>query len=409
MPSTDWFSWLLAATAGLYVVSAVLVISGRVRYERRRELFDRIREITSNPPIGDADTARLEALLNAAPLGRLERALYDMEASDVVLSACALSMARRRGQERLVRRAETGWSRRRRVAAVRALALTGSPDAWPLLQRAVNHSDRESVRAAVVTLGRFPGAHSAGILVHALRTVPFGRAQIATFLEAYPTDISGLLAPLLGEPSPVFRYWGAMLSSRYAGQPHIEARLVGLIEDADPAIRKAAAASLAAADCKGSLPAILTLLDDPVSWVRSQAVLAAGKLGDAGLAPAVGSKLADPDWAVRDAAKRVLEGFGPEVEGVVFDRLLDPDPFARDGAAEILQNTGTYERLLLLEAAGPSSAQRVNQIRMLASMPHLRVWDAVIANLPDQARENLEPLVAEVAARHGQPPPGDCR
>lgn len=409
MPSSDWFLGLLAVTVILYLVSALFVISGRVRYERRRTLFDRLREITSGQPMGDAGKGRLEALLDAAPLRLLERALYNMEASDVVLSACALSMTRRRGQARLVRRAETGWSRRRRVAAVRALAFTGSPDAWPLLERAVNDRDRESVRAAVVTLGRFPSPQTAGILVQALRQVPFGRAQIATFLEAYPTDTSALLAPLLDEPNAVLRYWGAMLAARYAGQPLIEARLVALVEDADPAIRKAAAASLAAADCKGSLPAILTLLDDPVSGVRSQAVLAAGKLGDAGLAPAVAAKLSDPDWAVRDAAKRVLEGFGPAVEGVVFDRLLDPDPFARDSAAEILQNIGTFERLLLLEAAGPSSPQRVNQIRVLTGMPHLRVWDAVIANLPAQARETLGPLVAAVAARHGQPPPSDCR
>lgn len=409
MPSSDWFIGLLAVTVILYLVSALFVIHGRVRYERRRTLFDRISEITSGQPQGDAEKVRLEALLDAAPPRFLERALYNMEASDAVLRACALSMARRWGQARLVRRAEIGLSRRRRMAAVRALAFTGSPHAWPLLERAVNDRDRESVRAAVVTLGRFPGAHTAGILVHALRQVPFGRAQIATFLHTYPFDISALLAPLLDEPNAVLRYWGALLVARYAGQPLIEARLVALVEDADPAIRMAAAASLASANCKGSLPAILTLLDDPVPGVRSQSVLAAGKLGDACLAPAIAAKLPDSDWAVRDAAKRVLEGFGPEVEGVVFDRLLDPDPFARDSAAEILQNIGTFERLLLLEAAGPSSPRRVNQIRVLTGLPHLRVWDAVIANLPVQVRETLGPLVAAVTARHGEPPPGDCR
>lgn len=401
MPSSEWFTWLLVATAILYVGSSLLVISGRARHDRRCVLLDHLATLGETAQGGSL--APLHHRVAETPLDVLERCLYEMRAPRDVLQASALAVKGRVGESRLARQASWAWSPWRRVAAVRALAFSNSAKAWPILARAVERPDRASVRAAVVTLGHMPQHRSAELLVHALGRVPFGRAQIATFLEAFPTDISSLIGPLLNEPSPVLRAWGATLAARYAGRSPVEARLRALTTDTDPLVRRAAVTSLGAAGCLDSLPAIVERLDDAVPLVRVHAIQAIGQLGLVRLSPVISLKLADRDWSTREAAWRVLEGFGPSAEGDVLARLSEDDGFARDGAAEILRNLGTLERLQALEAAGPSDPGRRAQIDLLDRTGDPTVGGYALSNLPgvwaqvDAALERSDPEPGEPA------------
>ncbi|MEP6592803.1 MAG: hypothetical protein ABJC51_03880, partial [Acidobacteriota bacterium] len=73
-----------------------------------------------------------------------------------------------------------------------------------------------------------------------------------------------------------------------------------------------------------------------------------------------------------------------------------PDAFARNGAAEVLQNTGGFERLLTLEASGPSDPQRLVLLEKLASAGGLRMSDGVLQRLPPSAQLRARALLTTV-------------
>ena len=107
--------------------------------------------------------------------------------------------------------------------------------------------------------------------------------------------------------------------------------------------------------------------------MRAHAARALGRLHGASRAAALAHLLADRDWTVRHAVKETLTTMGEACAPALFPFLSHPDEFARNGAAEILQNLGVFERLVGLEAAGPSHPARARQIRLLAP-PAARGW-----------------------------------
>lgn len=382
MPPDYWFTWALICTAGLYGALGVIVVLGRIVYDRRRLLFLRIAKLEAGAAESPGRHAALSRWFHRAAVHTIERGLAEMRAPEPVLRACATYVVAQVGESRLQASASSTTRRWRRIAALRTLAFSGSEAAWPLLEQAVEDADPEIVWAAVVTLGHLRGRRSTELLVKALRTVRQGRSQIAAFLETRP-DISDFLWLLFADPSPILRYWGATLAGR---APGLESQLIALTRDPDPSVRKAAINSLGTAGCTGAGPIALGMLDDPVPFVRAYAARALGRLGTAELAPALAAKMSDPDWSTRYAAKRALESLGPEVEAAVLEHLSDDDEFARNSAAEVLQNLGTFERLLSAEAMGPSDPRRLAWLRKLAAAGGLRVWDAVLANLPLDTR-----------------------
>jgi HEAT repeat protein len=274
-------------------------------------------------------------------------------------------VARRRG--RLLRQARSHRSdtdKWRRLAALRILSLAGSKIAKPELARALHDKDPDVIGGAVAILGGRDDAESARMLVNALREGRYSRSRIAAQLDAFRTPITDLLRPLLDDPDPGVRQWGATLLGRYA-EPEIELELATLIVDDDPQVRSAVIKSLSANSSRLAAPAAVTALGDPIWFVRVHAARALGRLGKAELAPEIVALLADPQWWVRSAAKESLQELGPRAEPAVLHALKSEDVFVRNGAAEVLQNMGVVDELMQRLEQSPEDELALRTLRSI--------------------------------------------
>ncbi len=199
--------------------------------------------------------------------------------------------------------------------------------------------------------------------------------------------------PLLSSADTATRFWGAMLIKRYPGTPDLISVLEAMTADTQPLVRKAALYAIAELGGARAAAAARRCLSDPVPFVRVYAARALGILRAPHSIGAIVPLLADLDWWVRSAVKQTLEQSGEAVADALVPYLSHPDAFARNGAAEVLQNTGAFERLLELEATGPSDAHRLSVIRTLVEAGGLRMWDGVLLRLPQASRERARDLL----------------
>jgi HEAT repeat protein len=257
--------------------------------------------------------------------------------------------------QRLSRRAErparTDWGRWRRIAALTRLARMRHPVSPNLLRKALVDPDPEVARAAVRALGLIGDRWAIELLVGALRDGRAPRSRIAAALERLAPRPGPLLQPLLRDPDPAVRFWGATLIGPYAGRADYD--LAALTRDDDANVRAAAVEALANRDGEAVADAILALLDDPVWFVRVHAARAAGHVVGAGAARAIADLLGDERWWVRTAAKDALRGIGRAAIPALAAMLTSEDRFARNGAAEVLQDVGLVDHLALYDPESP--------------------------------------------------------
>jgi len=260
----------------------------------------------------------------------------------------------RRGLPHLLRDAAS--SRRgkwRRISALVALAPARPPEFHDLLARAACDRDDDVAGTAVMLLQRLGDRRAAEILVDALRTASYSASRIATQLDLFPQPIDDLLLPLLDDPSPRARYWGASLLARYRGVRDLAPALLGAVNDVDPRVRKAAIATLTELDAALAADAGRARLGDSIGFVRAAAIRAVGTVavnGDArarrAAARLIAPSLADASWDARLAAKESLVQLGADVWPEVAPSLDSTDAFARNSAAEVLQNLGLVDRVI---------------------------------------------------------------
>ena len=405
MSPADSFLWIyraaaLAATA--YLFTAGLVVLGRLRYDRRQRLLQRIERILSDES-GEPDPAARRARAVAALSDVSLRAVLHLAAESSLTPAAAEVLSetviRRRGLARVLRDADTPARPRhpwRRIAALRALAATRGDEKWPALARALETGSRPVFDATVTMVGAIADRRAAALLVAALRRPGQARSRVATVLDACPLDLADLLAPLLDADDPGVRYWALMLMQRYPDAPGLRRGTIELSADRNDLVRKAALATLGAIGGEGAQHAAMERLDDAVDYVRGQAARTLGALGVPGSARAILPLLADRSWWVRAAAKQSLEALGPDVLAAVVPYLTHRDPFARNGAAEVLQNLGTFERLLTLEVvSGPNPARR-DTLERLAQAGGVRMWDSALARLDPEQQQRARALLASI-------------
>ena len=264
-----------------------------------------------------------------------------------------------RHAQRLFRRAErstrTDWGRWRRIAALSRLARLRHPVSPHLLSKALADPDPVVASAAVRALGSIGDRWAIEFLVQALRSGSGPRSRIAAQLERLAPAPGPLLQPLLRDPDPAVRFWGATLIGPYADRGEYD--LAGLTRDEDANVRAAAAEALGSRRGDVAAEATVALLVDPVWFVRVHAVRAAGQTAGPRAAPAIAELLADEKWWVRTATKDALRGMGHEAIPALAAVLSSPDGFARNGAAEILQDIGLVDQLALEDPGSPLLAQ----------------------------------------------------
>jgi HEAT repeat protein len=297
---------VLAVALPAWAVLSLVIVVGRVRYDRKR------RELRST-------------------------ALGSGEALPLIRRASA--------------RPRTDWGRWRRISALTRLAHARHPAARPLILRALADRDPDVAAAAIRALGDLGDDWAIELLLDAMRLGQAPRSRIAAQLERLAPRPGALLLPLLSDPEPTVRFWGATLLAPY---PDLgQSSLLGLTRDADPNVRAAAVETLGGRGGDGVAEATLSLLEDPAWFVRVHAARAAGHVLGATAGPALTRLLADSRWWVRTAAKDALRGIGPDVVPSLLPVLTDSDAFARNGAAEILQDIGFVDEIALERPDSP--------------------------------------------------------
>lgn len=361
-----WLSSYTVALGALVLVwvgvSAYVVVT-RALFDLRGLSFHTARRVLDRRV---ARGASVEEALTGLPRRTLAGIAADASTPRPVAEAAARRLlARRRGRivnQARSHRSDTGkWQR---LAALRILSLAGSSVARPELARALRDPDPDVVGGAVGILGSRVDRESAAMLVAALREGRYSRSRIAAHLDAFPLPIADLLSPLLADPDPATRQWGATLLARYP-DPEVELELAALVVDEDPQVRAAVLKSLTRMRSRLAAPAALTALADPTWFVRIHAARALGKLGQIERASDLVPLLADPQWWVRTAAKESLQELGEGAAPAILPALKSGDRFVRDGVAEVLQNIGVVDELIRRLEHAPHDELALRMLRSI--------------------------------------------
>ena len=195
-----------------------------------------------------------------------------------------------------------------------------------------------------------------------------------------PANYSG--SPLVSLPSAIhlglclligFATAGCYVEAPSVGPEVMSARLVELLTDADPSMRRTAAEALGKIGRRSARSGLVLALNDPDPGVRGAAAIALGRLGDAESGLALVELLSDPVGAVREAAALALSEIEPAsaleaqilatirtrdvpgriaasrallgLDSVSFSdnlaaTLRDVDPTVRQGVAAVMGETG---------------------------------------------------------------------
>lgn len=351
-------------------------------------------------------TRRVRQVLDSLPRRVIRRMATDNSITGRMAEVLSICAVERWGIDRLVREASTHrgpFEKWRRIALLQILSQAKYPNILALLERALGERDRHVLGVAVDILGKMSDLRAAKLLVEALRTQRYPASRIAAQLDHFPLPIRELLRPLLTDPEPVARLWGATLLSRYSPTREIEAELAALGADPDPRVRKAAIVTLGKMAVPSAAAVATKLLDDPIWWVRAHAARTLGHLGRVDLASRVAPLLADTEWWVRTAAKESLEAMGKGVWRQLVPYLDHPDRFARNGAAEVLQNMGVLDSLVVEAAQGGLEPADYEILRKALAAGEIGLVEALAGRaepeLAPRARQLLEELGLKPAGR----------
>ena len=91
---------------------------------------------------------------------------------------------------------------------------------------------------------------------------------------------------------------------------------------------------------------VLPLLEDPVWFVRLQAIRSIGALGDEGAMAPIGKLIFDENWQVRNEAAQALTVFGERSLDLFLEVLTGTDRFAKDSICEEIEKTNFSGRLI---------------------------------------------------------------
>ena len=289
---------VLAVALPAWAFLSVVVVAGRLRYERRHR----------NPT---------------------ERPLSAREADRLV--------------RRVAGRPRTEWGRWRRVTALQRLERAHHPAVPRLLRRVLHDPDPKIAAAAIRTLGDVGDDWAVDLLLDALRDGNGSRSRIASELERLAPAPGPKLLPLLRNHDATVRFWGATLLRPYPDLA--DATLIELTWDSDANVRAAAVETLGTRHGSAVETALSARLDDSEWFVRVHAARAVGHVVGAEAAPSLTRLLSDGRWWVRTAAKDALRGMGGDAVPSLLAMLTHEDPFARNGAAEVLQDVGFVDFL----------------------------------------------------------------
>jgi len=241
-----------------------------------------------------------------------------------------------------------------RASAIDKLGRMGPQSSLPKLLLRLNETEPEILTVTVRALSRIGAKEGLIAIVERLPVLlgqglvtrkametallNFGEDAIACLVKYHIQDsdpwIMSCVLETLSHLPPDIRSFS--LASEHLGSMNPEVRskalkVIGRVEAPLPA----------------SLPdLILPLFDDPVWFVRLQAVKSANKLDCARVAKSIGKLLFDKNWQVRSAAALSLAQLGSCAMDVFFDALMAEDIYAKESICEEIEKSGFVDQLI---------------------------------------------------------------
>jgi hypothetical protein len=118
-----------------------------------------------------------------------------------------------------------------------------------------------------------------------------------------------------------------------------------------------------------NLPTLIRpLLEDPVWFVRLQAIRSIRALGDDAAAPLIGKRIFDDNWQVRNEAAQALTVLGERSLDIFLDILTGTDRYAKDSICEEIEMTNFSEQLIANLTARDAGVQ--NKSRQVLEIMH---------------------------------------
>jgi HEAT repeat protein len=278
-----------------------------------------------------------------------------------------------------------------RAKAAENLGMIRHTESWPLLVKALDdpHTDVQTVAARA--LAQLAQPESFPMVLERLRRVvtdPTYRLSLRTVKSAavnFPLKHAGEMLPLLGDANGRIRFLAVdivreMVERESAREvdfqldraiflPELtELFVTKLCFDQNPDVRARSAPVLANLVDPRATPALVTLLEDPQWFVRLHAVRSLAKRKFLSQADAIGNRLTDSHWMVREAAARTLMVFGRAgLDQLTRHFLESPDRYSKEQIADEMQRAGLIPTLLAQYASQPQGSE-ADVFRQLAGM-----------------------------------------
>jgi HEAT repeat protein len=261
------------------------------------------------------------------------------------------------------------------LEVTRALGRTGQEAAVPALVGLLRRGGDALVRAAAVALvdiheaqvQRFGGARAVPSALRGDPDMAMPGRRLSQALAGADTAEKVALCRLLG----------------WVGGPDGAAGLLKLLDGPDPAVARAAAASLAELGADADAQ-ILQALRDGDSARRRVLLPLVGRRSAS--VPEVLACLGDRDASVRALAADTLSRIGaPSAVPALFERLVDEDPHVVQAAVGAIQSLGSEqtEALALKAARSPDARLRRAALRIIAYFGYPRGLDVLLQAMRD--------------------------
>ena len=131
-------------------------------------------------------------------------------------------------------------------------------------------------------------------------------------------------------------------------------------------------------------PALVTLLEDPQWFVRLHAVRSLAKRKFLSQADAIGNRLTDSHWMVREAAARTMMVFGRAGLDQLTRHFLDTeDRYSKEQIADEMQRAGLIPTLLVQYASEPPGSEG-DVFRQLAKMGKTSYLVSALTSNPER-------------------------
>lgn len=288
----------------------------------------------------------------------------------------------------------------RRIEALKCLGHLHTPLALTLLEQALSEKDEDLRYFAMLSLAHMRTTPAARMMLGQLHRNLFNGHKVVALLESFPPDILPDVYVALKKSGAQARFWLLKLLARFKVVVDLQA-VAGYTRDLSPDVRAAACECLGFAQTTAARASLLNCLQDPIWYVRLQAVRGLSQLCGAACLPQLAELMnTEQNALVQESIKGVLlrdaAGALPATE-LFLDR---ENQTVREWCINALVDSNSVVRLLLLcleDEAQVRERARGLLRKLITSNIHFGLKQA-LDQLQAGARQRLLEFVAGVDA-----------